>query len=114
VVLNAYEGRCAITGSAIRPVLQAAHIRPVTRGGEHRLDNGILLRSDMHILFDQGYLGIGTDYRLLVSPRLSEEFGDGDELHQRAGSMVTMPTNASDRPSRAFLEWHLNQVFLAT
>ncbi|NJP96644.1 HNH endonuclease [Nonomuraea sp. FMUSA5-5] len=114
VVLNAYAGRCAITGSTIRPVLQAAHIRPVTRGGEHRLDNGILLRSDMHILFDHGYLAIDTDYRLRVSPRLSKEFGDGDELHQHAGSTVTMPANASDRPSRAFLEWHLNEVFLAT
>ncbi|MEV1249521.1 HNH endonuclease [Nonomuraea sp. NPDC049750] len=113
VVLNAYGGRCAITGSTIRPVLQAAHIRPVTRGGEHRLDNGILLRSDVHTLFDQGYLAIDTDHRLLVSPRLREEFGVGDEVYRHAGSTVTMLTNAADRPSQEFLEWHLNEVFLA-
>ncbi|GAA0947176.1 HNH endonuclease [Nonomuraea longicatena] len=114
VVLNAYEGRCAITGSTIRPVLQAAHIRPVTRGGEHRLDNGILLRSDVHTLFDQGYLAIDTNHRLLASQRLYEEFGTCDEVHRHAGCTITLPANATDRPSQSFLEWHMNEVFLAT
>jgi putative restriction endonuclease len=50
VVLHAYERRCAISGDRIRPVLQAVHIRPVAAGGEHRLDNGLLLRSDVHTL----------------------------------------------------------------
>ena len=58
VVLDAYHRRCAISGTHIPPVLQAAHIRPVTAGGEHRLDNGLLLRSDVHTLFDRGYLGV--------------------------------------------------------
>ncbi len=44
VVLDAYDRRCAVTGDKIRPVLQAAHIRPLSHGGEHRLDNGLLLR----------------------------------------------------------------------
>jgi putative restriction endonuclease len=56
VVLAAYNRRCAITGTKISPVLQAAHIRPVTVGGEHRIDNGLLLRSDVHTMFDRGYL----------------------------------------------------------
>jgi putative restriction endonuclease len=48
VVADAYQWRCAITGSKIRPALQAAHIVPVkpAYGGEHRLDNGLLPRSD--------------------------------------------------------------------
>ncbi|WP_431897560.1 HNH endonuclease signature motif containing protein [Nonomuraea sp. bgisy101] len=53
-------------------MLQAAHIRRLARGGEHRLDNG-LLRSDVHTLFDRGYLAVD----LLVRPRLREEFGNG-------------------------------------
>ena len=56
VVLDAYDRRCAITGSRIQPVLQAAHVQPLPVGGEHRLDNGLLLRSDIHTLFDLGYL----------------------------------------------------------
>jgi hypothetical protein len=76
VVLDAYSGRCAITGDRVRPVLQAAHIRPLPRGGEHRLDNGLLLRSDVHTLYDSGYVGVDDKHRLLVSPALREEFGN--------------------------------------
>ena len=61
VVLGAYSRRCAITGDKIRPVLQAAHIKPLPSGGEHRLDNGLLLRSDVHTLYDRGYLASTPD-----------------------------------------------------
>lgn len=113
VVLNAYHRQCAITGSRIRPALQAAHIRPVSSGGQHRLDNGILLRSDVHTLFDRGYLGIDAEYRLCVSPRLREQFNDGDEFYQRAGAVIALPDERHDRPDRDALEWHLREVFLA-
>ncbi|ACZ91343.1 HNH endonuclease [Streptosporangium roseum] len=114
VVLNAYHRQCAITGSRILPALQAAHIRPVSAGGQHRLDNGILLRSDVHTLFDRGYLGIDAEYRLCVSPRLREQFGDGDEFYQRAGAVIALPDERHDRPDRDALEWHLREVFLAS
>lgn len=61
---DAYQGRCAITGSRIRSALQAAHIRPYAEGDKHLLPNGLLLRSDIHTLFDHGYLSITPDYRL--------------------------------------------------
>jgi len=44
-------------------------IRPVTLGGEHRLDNGVLLQSDVRRMFDWEYLGVDPSYRLRVSPR---------------------------------------------
>lgn len=114
VVLSAYERKCAITGSKIRPVLQAAHIRPVTSGGEHRLDNGLLLRSDVHTLFDRGYLGVDPRYRLHVSPRLRAEFGNGEQFYSRAGQEVAVPARRSDRPQGEFLEWHLGEIFKAS
>ena len=113
-VLAAYHRRCAITGSKIWPVLEAAHIRPVTEGGEHRLDNGLLLRSDVHTLFDQGYLGVDPVYRLRVSPRLREEFGNGERFYAQAGQVVALPERKPDRPQREFLEWHLDEVFKAS
>jgi HNH endonuclease len=113
-VLVAYERRCAITGSKIRPVLQAAHIRPVTDGGEHRLDNGLLLRSDVHTLFDNGYLGVDPGYRLHVSPRLREEFGNGEQFYEHAGHPIALPTRRADRPGGEFLEWHLDTIFKAS
>lgn len=111
VVLSAYHGHCAITGNKIRPVLQAAHIRPVTKGGENRLDNGMLLRSDVHTMFDNGYLAVGPQHKLIVSPRLREDFGNGEEFYTRAGNVIDLPDRKADRPYREFLEWHLDTVY---
>jgi putative restriction endonuclease len=113
VVLDAYHRRCAITGARIRPVLQAAHIRPLPKGGEHRLDNGLLLRSDTHTLFDQGYLGIDARHRLLVSPQLRTRFGNGGEYYVRSGAQIALPDRKADWPNTEFLEWHLDTIFKA-
>jgi len=114
VILDTYQHRCAITGNKIRPVLQAAHIRPLPSGGEHRTDNGLLLRSDVHTLYDRGYLGVDPQYRLLVSPRLRTEFGNGEQFYARAGQEIAVPARRADRPHREYLEWHLDTVFNAT
>lgn len=113
-VFNTYHRRCAVTGTKIWPALDAAHIRPVTRGGEHRVDNGLLLRSDVHKMFDWGYLGVDPAYRLLVSPRLRDQFGNGEHFYARAGQVIALPDRRADRPHREFLEWHLDTVFKAS
>ena len=114
LVLTAYERRCAITGAKIRPVLEAAHIRPVSREGQNRVDNGLLLRSDVHTLFDRGYLGVDPELRLHVSPRLRRDFGNGDEFYAHAGeSLVSLPRRRADRPDREALEWHMDTTFLS-
>jgi putative restriction endonuclease len=116
VVLAAYHGQCAITGTKIRPVLEAAHIRPVTpvHGGENRLDNGLLLRSDVHTMFDRGYLAVDPAHRLLVSPRLRTDFGNGEQFYTKAGQLIALPDRKADRPGREFLEWHLDVIFQAS
>ncbi len=114
VVFEAYHRRCAVTGAKIRPVLQAAHIRPLPVGGEHRVDNGLLLRSDVHTLYDRGYLAVDPGHRLMVSPRLREEFGNGEEFYTRAGTAIDIPARRLDRPNREFLEWHIDEIFLAS
>ncbi|GAA4619401.1 hypothetical protein GCM10023195_87700 [Actinoallomurus liliacearum] len=113
-VLEAYGRRCAITGSRIRPALQAAHILPVSKGGLHSLDNGLLLRADVHVLFDKGYLSVDQGYRLKVSPRLQADFEDGEELYARAGQPIALPQRAADHPNRDFLEWHETRIFKAS
>ena len=73
-----------------------------------------MLRSDVHTMFDRGYLGVDPRYRLLVSPRLRDEFGNGDQFYARAGHVIDLPERKPDRPQREFLEWHLDQVFKAS
>jgi putative restriction endonuclease len=115
VVLSAYHGHCAVTGNKIRPVLQAAHIRPVTNGGENRLDNGMLLRSDVHTMFDNGYLAVDPrQNKLIVSPRLREDFGNGAEFYSKAGQVIALPDRRVDKPNAEFLEWHLDTVYKAS
>ena len=66
-VTDAYQRRCAISGEKTLPVLQAAHIIPYADGGQHSVNNGILLRSDIHTLYDQGYITIDPQLRVDVS-----------------------------------------------
>lgn len=113
VVGESYGHRCAVTGDKVRPVLQAAHILPVSRGGEHRIDNGLYLRSDVHTLFDAGYLGVDSKYRLRVSPALRARFGNGDWFYAREGQAITVPTSRPNRPAQEFLEWHASEVFIS-
>ena len=63
----------------------------MAEGGEHRLDNGLLPRSDVHTRFDRGYLAVDSRHRLLVSPRLREDFGNGDQFYARAGEVIELP-----------------------
>ena len=115
LVLDAYRRRCAFTGQRIVPVLQAAHIRPVSEGGDNRVDNGLLLRSDVHTLFDRGYLGVHPQRReLMVSPALRAEFDNGEEFYARAGHVIDLPERRANRPNREFLAWHADTVFKAS
>ena len=67
---------CAITGEHSLPALDAAHIRPFALEGPHETRNGLLLRSDLHKLFDHGYRR-AEDFRVEVSNRLREEYQNG-------------------------------------
>lgn len=69
-LIEAYTGRCAITGCSVKEVLEAAHILPYK--GEHTniLSNGILLRADIHTLFDLGLINIDEKLTVIVSRNL--------------------------------------------
>jgi putative restriction endonuclease len=82
LVTDAYSYRCAISRERTLPVLQAAHIRPYAEGGTHELSNGLLLRSDLHTLFDQHYLTIDPHKKtLIVSRRIREQFENGRDYY---------------------------------
>src|SRR6266849_9619886 len=58
LVTEAYGRQCAITDGKVLPALDAAHIKPYGEGGLHTKSNGILLRKDIHSVFDAGYVTI--------------------------------------------------------
>jgi hypothetical protein len=58
--------------------------------------------------------GDDPKYRLVVSPRLREEFGNGEQFYTKAGEVIDLPARRADRPNCEFLEWHLDEVFKAS
>jgi putative restriction endonuclease len=112
LVTDAYLSRCAVTGERTLPVLEAAHIKPYALAGPHSIANGVLLRSDLHKLFDLGYVTVTPSLRLEVSPRLREEWENGREYYAYHGKeLICRPTEPINLPSREFLQWHNENTF---
>lgn len=112
LITDAYQRRCSITGEKTLPVLESAHIQSYAELGPHSVSNGILLRSDIHKLFDSGYLTITTNLKVEVSNRIKEEFLNGKEYYQYHGKdLVTIPLKEIDKPNSQYIEWHNSNVF---
>jgi putative restriction endonuclease len=111
-VSSAYENACAVTGEHSLPVLDAAHIRPYSDGGEHEVSNGLLLRSDIHRLFDKGYVTVAPDMRFQVSRKLKEDFSNGRSYYGLHGQAIHLPMRATERPNGEMLRWHNTNAFL--
>jgi putative restriction endonuclease len=111
LVTDAYERRCAVTQERVLPVLEAAHIQPFASGGQHRIDNGLLLRSDLHTLFDRGYLTVTPERRLEVSRRIREDWDNGRHYYDLRGAQIRVPARPDLQPKHDFLTWHNEHVF---
>ncbi len=85
-----FGGRCAITGVSEPWVLQAVHIVPVSSGGAHSGANALLLRADLHALFDTGRLTIAHGLKVRVSRNVTDpEYRDLDGRRLQAPSGVS-------------------------
>ncbi len=110
-VTDAYHRTCAVSGGKVLPALDAAHIRPYALGGTHELSNGVLLRRDIHSVFDAGYVTIDDRYRFVVSERVKTDFNNGNEYLRLHGALLSTPVAALDQPDRDALRWHNENVF---
>jgi len=111
LVTDAYNRSCAITKEKALPVLEASHIKPYSQEGPHDVKNGVLLRSDMHKLFDRGYLTLTPKLNIETSRRIKEEFENGKYYYTFHGRQAHPPLRPEDHPSPEFLTWHNENVF---
>ncbi|MED5607870.1 HNH endonuclease signature motif containing protein [Pseudomonas sp. JH-2] len=104
LMLAAYGERCAVTGCSTVDVLEAAHIVPYRGIHTNRTDNGLLLRSDIHTLFDLGRLWIdpGT-----MTVRLASDMRDTD-YWQYEGIKIVLPKSRNDWPNPEHLARHIH------
>jgi hypothetical protein len=101
-LLRAYAFRCCITGSNAVQALEAAHIHPYRGPRTNHPTNGLLLRADLHILFDQGLIAIDAVPMTVLVARALKNTTYGD----LAGSRVAAPISRAYSPSKEALNWH--------
>lgn len=111
-VTDAYQRQCAVSGGRVLPALDAAHIRSYCDGGEHEVSNGLLLRRDIHSVFDAGYVTFDDDFRLVVSERVRTDFNNGNEYRRLHGQRLFVPDAIGARPDPRQLRWHQDNKFL--
>lgn len=112
LVTDAYKRRCTISGEKTLPVLEAAHIKPYVASGSNTTNNGLLLRADLHKLFDSGYITISDQYNIEISRRIKEEFENGRDYYKFHGKpLISLPQNYPDFPKKDYLLWHNENVF---
>ncbi len=108
-LLKAYSGQCAVTGCSIEALLEAAHIVPHLGVDTNVVSNGLLLRADIHTLFDLGLLWVDPDSFLVVMTDALKE-SEYNSFEQKA---LTLPEALSDRPSVKALQSHLDTLRLS-
>jgi hypothetical protein len=99
-LLEAYGRRCAITGCSVVDVLEAAHITPYLGGLTNHVSNGLLLRTDLHTLFDCGLLAIEPKTRTVAVAKTL----NSSSYAKLAGRKLRPPTDPASAPSRRNLE----------
>ncbi len=111
-VLNAYEGKCAITRRVIAcngfSNLEAAHIMPQAHKGSFLPCNGIAMSRDMHCVFDKGFFTIEDDYTIVVHPDVLRTDSYINDYH---GQQIFVPIEPYFRPHVQFLRHHRDNVF---
>jgi hypothetical protein len=110
-LIAAYGGRCAITGCPVTPLLEAAHITPYLGPDTNSISNGLLLRADLHTLWDLGLVAIDPEtLRVWVSADV-----DDRTYRSLSGLQVSSPAHTVQKPSMAALQqqWDLAQKIYA-
>ncbi len=107
-LLEAYAGSCAITGANVSEVLQAAHIKPYRGKHSQVVNNGILLRADMHLLFDAHLLSVEPE---TMRVHLSQRLGESNYRGFR-GREIMLPQRESDAPNRDLIAAHYEQFVI--
>ena len=104
-LLEAYAGKCAVTNCDTKEVLEAAHIVPYLGIKTNHLSNGLILRSDIHLLFDLNLLSIDPDtLKVTISDKLT-----GSIYSELSGKPLGKRLEGYPEVSRGALRYHFNQ-----
>lgn len=104
-LLTAYSGKCAITDFDAEAALEAAHIIPYIETENNHPSNGLLLRADLHTLFDLNLIAINPQtMRVHISPILKKT-----EYRTIEGKELRVPKDETYLPNQQFLKQRFEQ-----
>jgi putative restriction endonuclease len=113
-IREAYDRTCAFTGLRLinghgRPEVEAAHIKPVEKGGPDSIRNGLALSGTVHWMFDRGLLSLDNNFNILRSRHLNHDVSHllVQDLKARVPAMPHL------RPHPTYLDWHRRECFKA-
>ena len=114
IVLNNFDYKCAISGIDIPQMLRASHIKPWSKDEKARVnpENGLCLSALYDLAFDQGYIGVNTDYKIILADKLKKRRNEAyfqEHFGKIEGQEIRPPGKFF--PRREFLEYHLNEIF---
>lgn len=105
-LIKAFDGKCAISGCDVVAVLEAAHITPYLGPATNTITNGLLLRADIHTLWDLGFVAVDPEeLTVWVSPILTAPM-----YRALDGSPLFMPPQKHHRPSMEALQAQWDNV----
>lgn len=113
-IVTAYDARCAVTGLKLingggRAEVEAAHIRPVERGGPDIVSNGLALSGTVHWMFDRGLISLKDDLEIIVSRQANDPQSIRSIIN--GTGFAIPPVRTADRPHPTFLAWHREHCF---
>ncbi|MBB4199723.1 hypothetical protein CCR94_17220 [Rhodoblastus sphagnicola] len=106
-VLGAWSGKCAVSGSGVVEVIDAAHIYPYLGPKTNRVCNGVPLRADIHRLFDDFRISFRSDprgFRVVLADDLKQS-----EYAQYEDRVLLRPPRVAERPAQKLVEFHLTK-----
>jgi putative restriction endonuclease len=99
IITTAYSNKCCITSETTPELLEAAHIQPYFDENSNHVKNGLLLRVDLHKLYDNGLLYIDESFKIHISPEVKSEF-----YRKLNGTTIRLPENNNLHPSKEALK----------
>ncbi|MDR2839941.1 MAG: HNH endonuclease [Paludibacter sp.] len=114
-ILSSYNQKCCVTGLSIPAFLVASHIIPWKKDENNRLNphNGLCLNSIHDRAFDQGFITVTSDYKVLIS-KYFDDFAKEKAVADFFLKFEKQPIILPDRflPAKEFLDYHYNEIFI--
>ena len=98
-------GRCCVSGCDVELALEGAHISPFHKEPSNSASNGLLLRSDLHVLFDGNEMGIEPKSRVVYFSPVARTWPEYEALHSLKKMWSPEAGHSQPSPARLKARW---------